>query len=242
MSLDQQTGTHFPANPDKFAFDKEVSAVFPDMAVRSIPNFLQAHAAHAKMLLPFVKDGLKVLDIGASRGAFFAALDAEYAGPSLTGFEYHAIDNSEEMCEFLKQDYPEAKVSCMDLTSGDFHAIPNETYDVVCANYVLQFLPTPFQVTTFLKMVKLLRPGGVFILGHKSQSPGESGAQAHEQYIQWRMSNGYTREEIQAKTRALRGAMFPMSHSKTMDMLYANFTEVTETFRFMMFSTVFAVK
>ena len=29
---------HFPADPDKFAFDGEVSQIFPDMARRSIPS------------------------------------------------------------------------------------------------------------------------------------------------------------------------------------------------------------
>lgn len=245
MSLDtaENRPVHFPADPAKFAFDSEVSQVFPDMAVRSIPNFLEAHRAHARMLRGWMKEGVKVLDIGSSRGAFIQALMNEYPVSGTLGeFKITAIDISPDMCEFLRRDFPGVDVLEMDISSNPFFALQDESFDVICVNYVLQFVPEAYQSAVFLKILRLLKPGGVLILGHKSRHGGRSGDAAHEEYIRFRLENGYTREEIEAKTAALKGSMFPMNHATVMQTLKHQFDEVTETFRFMMFSTIFAVK
>lgn len=237
-------GTHYPADPTKFQFDDEVAAIFDDMSVRSIPNFLQAHAAHAAMLRPWLKhDGCKVLDVGASRGAFFRAIINEVGMEPVTNRRLllTAIDSSQPMVERMFQEFPYVSVKQQDITHADFATDPS-TYDVVCVNYVLQFIPKNLQLPALRCLVRKVRSGGVMIIGHKSASPGESGELAHEEYIKWRMGNGYSREEIEAKTSALKGSMFPMSHEEVMAGMRFNFSEVTETFRFMMFSTLFAVK
>lgn len=245
MSLESKadgTPVHLPADPAKFAFDREVSAIFPNMAGRSIPNFYQAHAAHARMLADWIRPGVKILDVGASRGAFFDALIKEYPVSWEVGeLKLTAIDNSPDMCGYLKTDFPGIEVRCQDITQLDTRD-QRGTFDVVCAHYVLQFLPTHLQVATMLRLFSLVRPGGVFILGHKSAHGGASGEAAHREYINFRVKNGYSREEIEAKTAALKGSMFPMEHNYTMTLLRTHFSEVTETYRFMMFSTLFAVK
>lgn len=245
MSLDSDQGRaiHFPADPGKFSFDREVSAIFPDMAKRSIPNFEAAHAAHARMLTRWMKPGVRILDAGASRGAFIDAIRNEHEMQWASGdIHVDAWDYSPDMCGYLKLDFPGIGVRCMDLTSNEFLDAPQESYDVVCAHYVLQFLPPEKQYKALKKLLQMVKVGGVFILGHKSKHRGESGEAAHEEYIQFRVKNGYTREEIVAKTIALKGSMFPMDHAEVMNMIHANCHEVMETYRFMMFSTIFAVR
>lgn len=245
MSLNQDGGrpVHYPADPGKFRFDAEVSAIFPDMAQRSIPNFYEAHAAHAQMLAAWIKPGVEILDVGASRGAFLKAIIQEHeVFWGIGDINYTALDNSPEMCAYLQTDYPRARVRCTDIASNEFLDRPQQQYDIVCAHYVLQFLPQHLQVRALRKLLQMVKPGGVFILGHKSQHEGFSGERAHDQYVKFRMSYGYTLEEIQAKTIALRGSMFPMNHYEVVDIIRSSCSEVTETFRFMMFSTIFAVK
>lgn len=245
MSVSESSGrtVHFPADPKKFSFDGEVSAIFPDMAVRSIPNFLEAHAAHARMLKRWMRAGVSVLDVGASRGHFLQALITEY--PEMWAareINYKALDNSPDMCAYLAGDYPGATVECEDISSHRFLESTQPKYDVVCMHYVLQFVPMHAQTAVFLKLIDMVKPGGVAIIGHKSRHHGDSGEAAHEEYIRFRMSKGYSREEIEAKTAALKASMFPMEHAMILRTLNRDFHEVTETFRFMMFSTIFAVK
>lgn len=243
MSLTQADDrpVHFPANPDRFEFDAEVSKVFDDIADRSIPNFRAAHIAHARMLKAWIKPGqpLKVLDVGASRGAFINALRIAHRGVPM---EIDTIDNSPEMCAYLKMDYPGVRTQCLDLTSPGFLDTIQPLYDVVCVNYVLQFLPRQMRYRVLNKLISMVRVGGVLIIGHKSLHYGKSGEAAHEEYIRFRVANGYTREEIEAKTQALKGSMWPMDHEALRGYLAKECAEVTETFRFMMFSTLFAVK
>ena len=245
MSLDTVAGTpvHYPADPKKFEFDSEVSKVFPDMAVRSIPNFLEAHAAHADMLAPwFSGNECRILDVGASRGHFVSALKQRYPDHFINQqIKVHAVDNSASMCAMLQEDHPDVMVSCKDVGSESFLQGLGK-YDVVCAHYVLQFLPVDKQIPTLRSLLRLVRHGGVFILGHKSRHEDVGGMLAHEQYIKFRLDRGYTREEIAAKTLALRGSMFPMDHEEVLLNVSAHCDQIVETFRFMMFSTLFAIK
>ncbi len=232
---------HYPDDPDHFAFDADVAAVFPSMSTRSIPNFLAAHAAHARMLKAWMVPGARILDVGSARGAFLKELRQRY----LTEWEMmnvEAIDSSVDMCHYLQVDFPDVVVRCEDIATHDFLRARPPLYDVICVSYVLQFIPPQWQNQVVIRLFNLVRPGGAFILGHKSRCPGRSGEMANEEYIRFRVDNGYTREEIDAKTQALKGSMFPMDHHMLMAMMRSQFSEVTETFRYMMFSTVFAVK
>lgn len=240
MLTDDGKPVHYPANPTRFEFDAEVAQVFKDMAERAIPNFHLAHEMHARMAAKTLDaPGARVLDIGASRGAFLQHLKS-IAKP---GFSYTAVDVSKPMCDLLSEEYPEAIVRCLDVTSPEFaQTLNGESYDVVCVNYVLQFLQPGMQYGVLDLLSRAVRRGGLLFLGHKSVHYGFMGDEAHERYIEWRIQNGYSREEIEAKTKALRGSMFPMRHAAVLSYLQGNFEEVQETTRFMMFSTVAARK
>ena len=225
-----------------FSFDGEVSAIFPDMAKRAIPNFYEAHASHARMLNRWVKPGMTVMDVGASRGAFFQALKDAYPDEWARGdFKLFAIDTSPDMCSYLEEEFPSVKTSCSDISS-DSPLTSFEQYDVVCAHYVLQFVQEDKQEAVVRKLMDMVKPGGVFIYGHKARHYGTLGKYMHDEYMLFRQRNGYTPEEIAAKTQALQGSMFPVDHDRLMQGLRLRFSEVVETYRFMMFSTIFARK
>lgn len=235
----QQT-VHFPANPNRFEFDAEVAKVFPDMAARSIPNFHLAHEVHVAIARGHLqKPGCRVLDVGASRGHFLAEMKRQ----GHSGYHYEAVDASAPMCTLLAADHPEVTVTHADITSHEFaERLSRERFDIVCCNYVLQFLPKAQQLRALHHLTNSVADGGLFFLGHKTQHYGELGELAHERYIDFRIRNGYTREEILAKTEALKGSMFPMHEGTVRTFLRAGFSDVQETTRFMMFSTVAARK
>ena len=232
---------HFPADPHCFQFDASVAEIFEDMASRSIPNFHTAHLAHVSMaqhLLDLPES--RVLDLGASRGTFL-----RYAMAAGGKASYTAIDNSPAMCEHLRRDFPTVNVlhmSATDIAFDDF--VLFHKFDVICCNYVLQFLPRGDQVRVLTSLVKMLTPGGMLFLGHKEAVPEESplGILANREYIKFRLRNGYSMAEIDAKTKALKGSMFPMKHSLVRSILDASCSDVFETTRFMMFSTLAARK
>lgn len=244
LSNNNGTPVHFPSDPQKFAFDEEVAKIFPNMAERSIPHFLAAHKAHAKIVAasPDIKAATEfcVLDVGASRGHFYQYLLGQGLDAKMS---YTAVDSSAPMCALMREEFPDIEVLEMDVTGPDFvPRLHQHQWDVVYCNYVLQFLPQHLQAQTLMRLCEAVKPGGLFFLGHKSQHSGWLGEQAHELYVQWRIANGYSRAEVEAKTAALKGSMFPMRHGWVLSVLDNYFSEVQETTRFMMFSTVAARK
>jgi tRNA (cmo5U34)-methyltransferase len=241
--LDRRKGdrpVHTPANPDKFEFDAEVSAIFPDMARRSIPNYETFHKLHARMVKAMYSHrsyAPTVLDIGASHGAFLTELEH-------TGMVFRsstAIDNSPSMCHYLEQKLPCTRVLCLDLDSDAFMGT-TEKFDVINCTYVLQFIRPELQMKLLWRIMGMVNHGGMLILGQKEPHHGVLGAELHERYIEWRIANGYTREEIEAKTQALKGSMWPMDQKRVLNALRPNFREITETSRMFMFSTLVALK
>lgn len=237
------TPVHVPANPARFEFDAEVAKIFPDMSRRAIPNFETAHALHAKLIKRLYGASgaaVQVLDIGASRGAFFDALVKANVPTA-----YTAVDNSSAMCQYLRNEIT-GWVLENDILSDVFDVWAREhkeQFDVVCCNYVLQFLPPQTQLSALHLIASLVRPGGLFILGQKTQHPPtDLGAALHDAYIDWRVGNGYSREEIAAKTQALKGSMAPMTDELVRHELSGLFQEVAQTTAFVMFNTLVARK
>lgn len=249
MSLDTTGGkvVHFPANPDVFQFDADVAKIFPDMARRSIPMYLEAHRAHVAMLAKWIeKPACRVLDIGASRGQFFHALLDTYGQQSVHRGDLMltAIDNSESMLKYMRDDFKGMPIGIhnVDVTSPEFAGWDDEQFEVVVMNYVLQFIPTDYQELVLTRVARLVAPGGVLILGQKDAFNSPIGEVAHEEYMEFRVRNGYSRDEIAAKTKALKGSMFPMNHWTLRGMLIREHFDIYETTRWMMFNTLFCVK
>lgn len=235
---------HMPKNPDVFQFDDEVAKIFPDMARRSIPMYHEAHRAHAAMLAPWLQfRDVDVLDIGASRGEFFRYVETMYP-EHIRGKDvrYTAIDNSQAMLNMLSRDFPNAYCRKMDLLSDDFLCLDRQ-YDIIVCNYIIQFIPPEHQWRILTKIAQLVRPGGVLVFGHKAASSGMMGKVAHDEYIEFRIRNGYSRAEIEAKTKALANAMWTQDHEELKTgLLGLGFTEIVETTRWMMFNTFVAMK
>lgn len=252
MSLDTEGGkvVHFPKNADVFQFDAEVSKIFPDMARRSIPMYWEGHRAHAAMLkevFETARPPARILDIGASRGAFLRALISEYGESHLRAgdWEYTALDHSLPMVQYMQDDFSHLPIDVQqeDITTEYFLSRPEGVYDVVNMNYVLQFIHPADQLMVLRKVCALVKPGGVLILGQKDAFETMLGQSAHQEYMNFRVRNGYSREEIAAKTKALKGAMYPMNHSVLVTNVYLNgFREVYQTTRWMMFNTLYCIK
>ncbi len=237
---------HIPANPDVFQFDAEVSAIFPDMAKRAIPMYHEAHRAHIGMLRHFLGYGNRsILDVGASRGAFFQHLKEAFGYRiAAKEIELTAVDNSIHMCQYLAKDYPEARVYMDDIGQpGDLNSYwRHRTFDVVVLYYVLQFVPPQQQVAALQQVLNRVAPGGYFLFGHKEALSGDGGALAQAEYIRFRLRNGYTQEEIDAKSTALKGSMFQLSNEAVLGMVRTAGFEIQPTTRWMAFNTFLAKK
>ena len=143
-----------------------------------------------RSILPILKPGLKVLDVGCGTGTMTADM-ALIVGPS--GL-VHGLDNSQHLIERGRKLYSE--IPNLKLICGDIFDYNNKKdYDLITAARLLQWLKDPSKaIDTF---VDLLRPGGVLsVLDYDhtaiefNPEPPESMKYFYRRFLDWRQDAG----------------------------------------------------
>jgi ubiquinone/menaquinone biosynthesis C-methylase UbiE len=143
-----------------------------------------------RTLVPLLREGLKVLDVGCGTGAISKGI-AERIGPTghVTG-----IDNTESFILSGKETYK--SVSNLELIHIDlFQYETEEKYDLVVSARTMQWLSTPKEA--LIKMKSMLKPGGkLSILDYNHEaiewqpSPPESMQLFYATFLRWRSDAG----------------------------------------------------
>lgn len=243
MSLIQKGGevVHIPKRRDVFEFDDEVAAIFQDMATRSIPMYEEVHRLHCSLLHEALEEATLVVDVGSSTGHLFGAIEHELGFTlSEAGIEGLAIDSSPHMMGELRTRFPTVVGACRDITEAVDLKRPA---DIIFCLYTLQFIPPERKALAFDWIVRNLKLGGYLVLGQKESVPGVWADMAFtEEYHQFRRDNGYTQAEIDAKTSALAGSMWPISIAQIQSELAARGVVTYPTSRWLQFSTLIGVR
>jgi ubiquinone/menaquinone biosynthesis C-methylase UbiE len=146
--------------------------------------------ADYRTLIPLLKKGLRVLDIGCGTGAISKGI-AKYVGDtgSVTG-----IDNTERFIQSGKETHQE--VSNLELIHADlFEFNSKEKFDLIVAARTLQWLNNPKEALE--KMRELLKPGGqISILDYNHEAiewtpePPASMRKFYAAFLKWRADAG----------------------------------------------------
>lgn len=237
---------HFPKNRDAFRFDEEVAEIFENMAQRSIPMYAEAHRMHAHMFADEfvnVHEPLTLFDIGASTGRWYRTLRKMLRVESLDDLPHlscHAFDNSHPMLKKLSSEFPEVQAHFIDLERPIQFAF---RADFVTMFYVLQFIRPEKKQAALQWVYDHMKPDSVLVLGQKERFDNDLETLFQSEYIRFRLDNGYTKEEIEAKTAALKNSMWCSTEQELRNMLRnVGFHHSFETSRWLNFSTVVAYK
>jgi SAM-dependent methyltransferase len=111
----------------------------------------------AAYLLPHLRPGLRVLDVGSGPGTITMDL-AERVSP---GGSVTALERTPEALALTRAEAARRSAVAVDFTVGDVTALdlPDDGYDVVHAHQVLQHVDQPVQALR--EMRRVCRPGGV---------------------------------------------------------------------------------
>jgi SAM-dependent methyltransferase len=122
-------------------------------------------ARDAEFLFPYLKPGMRALDVGCGPGSITVGL-AELVAPG----EVVGIDIQPESIERARAAALEAKMSNVRFEVADCYRLPfpDGSFDVCYANSVLQHLREP--VAALMEMRRVLRPGG--FAGVRDAAPG----------------------------------------------------------------------
>lgn len=253
LTIHNDNPVHFPANSSCFAFDKEVASIFDNMAQRAIPMYAETHRVHASLVSALLgaitqKDPApfpQIVDIGASTGCFYKTLCAVRGIDPLVGpgnqFKAVAIDSSTDMLDKLRAAMP--WVYCQYTDASSVHSTPS-AYDVANMGYVLQFIHPTERPGVLRAVYHAMKPGATLFISHKEKAPTYALQEEHDRlYRDFRLRNGYSEEEIDAKTEALKGSMWTSTYAELQSLLFhAGFAEITPTMRWVNFCSYTVTK
>lgn len=240
---------HIPKKADRFEFDEEVSRVFDNMALRSIPLYVEARKLTVAIAVKRIKDKLKsdtkvtVVDIGASTGAFFKDLwwGLGYSPSAvIPNLECIAVDSSKPMLDQLSRYMPQVERLVIDARDIKDNV---ENVDICNLAYVTQFMEPSTHYDFYYDVHQVMKDGGLLISSQKDRIDSPFRDCFTGQYIEFRRENGYSNEEIEAKTKALKGSMWPQTYYHTVGgFTEVGFIHVQEVCRWLQFSTIVALR
>ena len=110
--------------------------------------------------------------------------------------------------------------------------------------YTIQFINPSIRQNIFNKIFKSLRWGGGFLLFEKVRSPDARFQDMMNQiYMEYKIDQSYTPEEILSKSMSLKGVLEPFSTNANIQMMKrAGFKDITTVFKFLNFEGYLAIK
>lgn len=222
----------------KFEFDEAVASVFDDMLSRSVPFYDEVRKLVISLILARQKEGMKVLDLGASTAKFLLDLDSKKSVP----MKLKGLDNSQAMLDRAIQK-AQAFGSNIELELADMLHYTYQEEDVIVANYTLQFI-RPIQRLELIKtLYNGLNDDGIFIFSEKVVFEDKTlDKEIIDIYYNYKKDQGYSEYEIAQKREALENVLIPFTIKENIQMCKdAGFSQVETLFQWGNFVT-FLVK
>jgi len=215
-----------------FAFDDAVAEAFDDMAVRSIPFYLEQQRMVAELAARFWIPGSNVYDLGCATGTTLIGL--AQAIPEAAGVV--GYDNSAAMLRSA-----EAKIKASGLSSRIETRLVDLEEDLSTASLTNAGVAAMCWTMQFIRPVQrdnLVRWIYRGLLDHGALIVTEKTLAAHrlmnsvfiECYYAMKRRNGYSETEIARKREALENVLVPYRADECVELFRRNGFQVVETF------------
>lgn len=211
---------------------------------KSVPLYYEGHDLICDISDFFVKSDSVVYEIGSSTGTLtykLAQHNKLKARARFVGIDIEAdmIDEAEK-----KRALPEFAMLNTEFLTGDVLDIQLDPADMVVSYYTIQFIPPARRQEVIDKIYRTLNWGGAVLLFEKVR-----GADARFQdimtslYTDYKLRQGYTPDDIIAKSQSLKGVMEPFSTQGNIDLLKrAGFSDINTVQKYICFEGILAIK
>lgn len=225
-----------------FAFNQEVTDVFDDMLVRSVPLYKQSIQRQAQLAAHFYQPGTRIYDLGCSHGNIGVIICNLLQKEA---FSMIGVDSSRPMIQkYMKRLEKKNEAKRVKLVCGFIEDIEITDASVVIINLTLQFIRPALRQHLIEKIYQGLKSGGILLLTEKIiHADKRIDALQTMFYTSFKLENGYSDLEISQKREALDKALIPDTldiHKKRI--LNAGFTKVELWLRWFNFSSLIAIK
>ena len=232
-------GDNIEAKNALWSFGGRTPENFGQHVRRSVPGYEQGHELICALSDFFVKENSICYELGSSIGELTCKLAKQ--NKDKKGAKWIGIDCEEAMTD-------KAKTLCsysdVEFVTADINLFEYERSDFIIAYYTIQFVPPRLRQDLINKIYETLNWGGAFIMFEKVR-----GADARFQdiltslYIDYKLENNYSSEEIVAKSRSLKGILEPFSTQGNIDLLSrAGFQDIMTIMKHICFEGFFCIK
>ena len=237
--MSDDAGDAIEARNAGWTFGGDVNLKFDRHAAKSIPLYHEGHELITRISDFFLGRGSVCYDLGCATGTLSARLAEHHQG---RGVRFYAIDGEEGMVlktEERCQGHDDVVVQLADVLDVDFEAA-----DLVICYYTMQFVKPKHRQEIFNRIYHALNWGGGLLLFEKVRGPDARFQDMMTSlYTDFKLEQGYTGEEIIAKSRSLKGILEPFSTGGNLDLMRrAGFADIVTVMKYVCFEGFLAIK
>ncbi|QBY00589.1 methyltransferase domain-containing protein [Rhodophyticola sp. CCM32] len=239
-SVGDWVGDGISVGEARWSFGGVVPGSFDGHIRKSIPMYEDGHELTAKLSDFFVGPNSVVYDLGCSTGTLTRRLAERHQ--DLRDAKFSGLEVEPEMLELARSRH--ADVQNLRFEHCDILDYEFEKSDFIASHYTLQFIRLKDRMGLLRQIYNALNEGGAFVLFEKVSA---SDAQFQDimglLYNQFKLENGFTVDEIMAKTFSLKGVMQPISTDQNLICLRnVGFSKILTIQKYLCFEGWLAIK
>ena len=236
-----RVGEGIEAANARWSFGGETPKTFNKHVEKSVPLYGEGHELVCKLSDYFVHDQSVCYELGSSTGVLLKKLAHHHKDRK--GVKWVGLDCEESMVNKANEDL-EKELTNVSFAHEDIVNYPYENSDLMVSYYTVQFIPPYLRQDLFDKVYESLNWGGAFLLFEKVRA---SDARFQDYmtgiYHDYKVDQGYSYDEIMAKSRSLKRVLEPFSSQGNYDFLKrAGFKDYMTVLKYACFEGILAVK
>jgi tRNA (cmo5U34)-methyltransferase len=234
-----KVGDAIQAENANWSFGGQTREQFEQHINRSVPLYAEGHTLITALSDFFLADGSRCYDLGCSTGTLLASLAEHHASKPV---QFVGIDREADMAEQAQthcQSFSNVEIRCQTLVDLEL-----EPADLIVAYYTMQFVHPKHRQAIFNRLYAALNWGGGLILFEKVRGPDARFQDMMTTlYTDFKLQQGYSGNEVVAKTRSLKGVLEPFSTAGNLGLLErAGFVDIMTVMKYVCFEGFLAIK
>lgn len=233
-----KTGDKINAQTANWSFKGNVVKSFDAHIGKSVPLYKETHNLYLYLSDFFLQNNSKIIDVGCSTGAFLKSLKRRHIN-NKKKITYIGIDTVSEMIRHAKKNNTGIKFLMKDVLKYNL-----KNSSIISSFYTLQFISPKHRQEVINKIYNSLNWGGAFFFIEKVRAPDARFQDYLNQvYLEYKISQGYSSDEIINKSKSLKGILEPFSSEGNLGILKrAGFKDIITVFKYACFEGFLAIK
>ncbi|MEQ8998165.1 MAG: methyltransferase domain-containing protein [Coleofasciculus sp. B1-GNL1-01] len=223
----------------RWSFGGSVPETFDNHVGRSVPQYQQGHGIVVALSDFFIRPGSRVYELGCSTGELTRKMAEANSDRHVS---FIGLEIEPAMVEAAKRktsNLPRVEIREADIIDAEL-----EPADLIVAYYTIQFVQPAVRQLLFNKIYNSLNWGGGFLLFEKVRAPDARFQDMMSSlYVDFKLQQGFTEQEIVNKSRSLKGILEPFSTQGNIDLMQrAGFVDIMTVFKHLCFEGFLAIK